>query len=156
MTPIKRFLIGGPGGATPLADAALLLLRLFAGFAIAYFHGLGKVPPSPGFIEGVASMGFPLPMVFAWAAGFAELVGGLLLMIGLLTRPAALSLLFTMGVAFFVRHAADPFLEKEKAYVYGAIFLFLLLVGAGRFSLDHLLGHRAGAPTVDRFARQRL
>ena len=156
MKPTYRLLLGGSGGATPLADAALLILRILTGFAIAYFHGLAKVPPSPGFIEGVAGLGFPFPIVFAWAAGIAELIGGVLLVVGLLTRPASLFLLFTMGVAFFVRHAADPFLEKEKAYVYGAVFLFFLLVGAGRYSLDHFLGHRAGAPTVDRFARQRL
>lgn len=156
MKPTHRVLIGGPGGASPLADAALLILRLLAGFAIAYFHGLGKVPPSPGFVDTVAGLGFPLPAVFAWAAGLVELVGGLLLMVGLLTRPASFLLLITMGVAFFVRHAEDPFSGKEKAYLFGAIFLFFLLVGAGRFSLDYLLGNRAVAPTVSRYARVRL
>lgn len=156
MTSTKRFLFGGPGGADALADAALLILRVLAGFAIAYFHGLGKIPPSPGFVEGVAGLGFPLPTVFAWAAGLAEFVGGLLLVVGLFTRPAALSLLFTMLVAFFLRHADDPFAQKEKAYLFGAIALFFLLVGAGRFSLDALLRRRTGAATVDRFARHRL
>lgn len=156
MKPTHRLLIGGPGGATTLADAALLTLRLFAGFGIAYFHGLGKVPPSPGFVESVGGLGFPVPVVFAWAAGLAELVGGVLLMIGLLTRPAALSLVFTMAVAFFLRHADDPFAQKEKAYIYGAVFLFFLLIGAGRYSVDHLLGGRTRTPTVDRFANKRL
>lgn len=156
MKSTRSLLIGGPGGAGTLADAAFLILRLLAGFAIAYFHGLGKIPPSPQFVETVAGLGFPAPVAFAWAAGIAKLMGGTLLAIGLLTRPAAFFLLVTMSVAFFVRHAADPFAGKEKAYLFGAIALFFLLAGAGRFSLDRLLRRRTTAPTVDRFARQRL
>ena len=156
MKSTRALLIGGPGGAAPLADIAFLLLRVLAGLALAYFHGLGKVPPSPGFVEGVAAMGLPLPVVFAWAAGLAELVGGVLLAVGLLTRPASFFILVTMGVAFFLRHADDPFLDKEKAYLYGAIALFFLLAGAGRFSLDRLMRRRTKPATVDRFAHRRL
>ncbi len=153
MTSPSRTLLGGAGGADAAADAGLLILRLFAGLALAFGHGLGKIPPSAGFVEATAALGFPLPEVFAWAAGLAEFVGGLLLVVGLLTRPAAVFVAFTMAVAAFGQHAADPFADKEMALLYGVIALTLLLSGAGRFSLDALLRRRAERRTVSRYAR---
>lgn len=153
MKPYQRFFLGGPGGASTLADAGLLILRLMAGFALAYYHGLGKIPPSPGFVEGVAAMGYPAPMIFAWAAALAETVGGTFLALGLLTRPASFFILCTMASAFFLRHAEDTFLQAEKAYLFGGIALCFLLIGAGRFSLDHVLRNRLVTPRVSRYAR---
>lgn len=153
MTSYQRFFIGGSGGASALADAGLLILRLLAGFALAYYHGLGKLPPSPGFIEGVAAMGFPAPTFFAWAAGLAETVGGAFLALGLLTRPASFFILCTMASAFFLRHAEDTFPQAEKAYLFGSIALCFLLIGAGRFSLDRLLRGWLVTPRVSRYAR---
>lgn len=123
-------------------DLGLLLLRLVAGPALAFAHGIGKLPPSERFVAGVAEMGFPAPLLFAWAAGLAELVGGLLLAAGLLTRPAAFLIAVTMGVATFVRQAGDPFTEREAAVLHGSIALFYLVVGPGRLSLDAILARR--------------
>lgn len=153
MKPYHHFLIGGAGGTDAIADAGLLVLRLMAGLALAFAHGLGKVPPSPGFVETTAALGFPLPGLFAWAAGLAEFAGGLLLVVGLLTRPAAFFVLFTMGVAFFLQHGADPFASKEKAFLFGAVAICLLLTGAGRFSLDALLRRRLEHRTISRYVR---
>ena len=153
MKPYHRFFLGGPGGANTLADVALLILRVMAGFALAYYHGLGKIPPSPGFVEGVAEMGYPAPHLFAWAAALAETVGGTLLAVGLFTRPASFFIAWTMASAFFIRHADDTFLQAEKAYLFGGIALFYLLTGAGRFSLDHLLRGWISTPRVSRYAR---
>ena len=141
------FLSGPPAGVNaPLTDAGLLVLRVFAGLALALGHGLGKLPPSPGFIEGVGQMGFPLPALFAWAAAIAEFVGGLLLAAGLLTRPASLLIFFTMATAAFIRHAPDPFSGKEKALLFLFVALLFLLAGAGRYSLDALLSRRRAKP----------
>jgi len=145
MRDYQRFLIGGPGGADAVADAGLLVLRLFAGLAMAFAHGLGKLPPSPGFVNTVGNLGFPAPELFAWSAGVAEFAGGLLLAIGLLTRPASLAIALTMAVAAFGQHAADPFAGKEKALLFMFVALMFLLTGPGRFSVDALLG-RARAP----------
>lgn len=139
MPTFRELLIGGAGGRTALADLALLLLRVAAGAGLALGHGLGKLPVSDQFVDGVADIGFPAPVVFAWAAALAESLGGLLLALGLLTRPAALFILCTMGTAFFVVHAADPFQTKEMAMLYGVIALAFLLAGAGRYSVDALL-----------------
>jgi putative oxidoreductase len=133
---MKTFLIGGTHLESPLANAGLLLLRVFAGLALLFQHGLHKMPPSPRFIERVSDIGFPLPELFAWAAGGAEAVGGGLLALGLLTRPASAFILVTMLVAAFGRHGSDPFGEKELALLYGCVALLFLLVGSARYGLD--------------------
>lgn len=144
MKALKELLFGGAGGGSPVADAGMLVLRLFAGIAMAAGHGFGKLPPSERFIAGVGEMGFPAPTVFAWAAALSEFAGGVLLALGLATRPAAFFLLGTMCTAGFIRHAEDPFVVKEKAFLYAAIALMFMLAGAGRFSLDALLRGRRG------------
>lgn len=142
MADLTYYTIGATDRRAPLADFALLLVRAFFGLALALAHGLGKVPVGEPFIAGVAALGFPAPALFAWAAALSELVGGLLLALGLFTRPAALAILFTMGVAAFARPAADPFGERELALAYFAVALGFLLLGAGRYSLDAVLRNR--------------
>lgn len=128
------------GWRKPTANAGLLVLRVMMGLGIAH-HGFGKV--FGGVIvpltEGLTKMGFPAPVLMAWLAALSELVGGLLIAIGLGTRAAAFFVAFTMGVAFFIAHAHDPFQVKELAYMYGAIALSLILTGAGDYSLDFLI-----------------
>lgn len=138
----KTLLFGGSAPPSLPADIGLTLLRVSAGLAMAFAHGLGKVPPPDRFVGGIESMGFPAPLLFAWLAGLAELVGGLLLALGLLTRPAALSIAFTMFVAFFIRHGGDPFRDKELAFLFLAISIAFTLTGSGRFSLDRFLRGR--------------
>ena len=141
---IARVLFGGDGGTSRLADAGLLLFRLFVGLTLAWGHGINKLPPSEGFTSGVVEMGFPAPTAFAWAAGVAEFVGGHLIALGLVTRPAALFAAITMCVAAFIRQAGDPFSEIEKALLFLAAAVLLLLTGAGRYSVDAILRRRAG------------
>ena len=120
-------------------SAGLLWLRVAAGLGIA-IHGHGKVFGGymDKFTSGVAQMGFPAPEFFAWAAALSEFAGGILLILGLGTRFAALSILTTMSVAFFITHGADPFKVKELAFLYWGISGALMLTGAGAFSLDRL------------------
>jgi putative oxidoreductase len=111
-------------------------LRLWTGLALALAHGVGKVSNLPGFTASVAKKGFFLPEVLGPAAALSELVGGLLLVIGLLTRVAATFVLVTLLVAGLIVHAADPFMKKELALTYAISALVLLLAGPGRYSLD--------------------
>ncbi|MGB3541631.1 DoxX family protein [Rubrivirga sp.] len=138
---IRDFLFG-TGKTSRATDIGLLILRVGIGLPMAFGHGLGKIPPSEGFIGATGDMGFPIPIVFAWAAALSEFLGGLLIALGLLTRPAALMLAITMAVAAFVRHAADPFSTKELALVYLAASLALLATGAGRYAIDRALRRR--------------
>lgn len=117
----------------------ILVFRVFIGLTMAFAHGLGKLPPPQMLIDGVQSMGFPLPVVFAWAAALSEFVGALLIAAGLFTRYAAGFLAFTMGVAAFVVHAQDTFDKKEMALLYLAACVLIMFVGAGRFSLDRII-----------------
>lgn len=120
-------------------DLGMFVLRVFAGGAMAYAHGLGKIPPSEGLINGVTALGFPVPVIFAWSAALAELIGGGLIALGLYTRISSLFLGFTMAVAAFGAHAADPFQKQEMALLYLAVCIFFMLAGAGNWSLDKII-----------------
>jgi putative oxidoreductase len=138
-------LVFGPRRDSPEIDAGLLILRVVAGLAIALLHGLGKVPPSPGFVGMIGGMGFPAPELFAWLAAIAEFGGGLLLAAGLLTRPAALLLFFHFAVVVLFVHAGESLGDRELPMMFWAIALQFLLTGPGRYSLDALIGRdRAG------------
>lgn len=69
---------------------------------------------------------------------FAEVVCSILIGIGFKTRLASIPLLATMLVAGFINHAADPIAQKEKSFLFLIIYLFLLLKGSGKLSLDYL------------------
>lgn len=118
-------------------NAGLLFLRVLLGSGIAY-HGYNKIfgGQMTMLTQGVAKLGFPMPEVFAWAAALSEFAGGILIIFGLLTQPAAFFLLVTMLVAIFGVHKNDPLQAKELAIAYATGAGALMLTGAGRFSLD--------------------
>ncbi len=123
-----------------LTPIGLLWLRVLTGFGIAS-HGFGKVfgGTISQFAEGVAEMGFPFAIFFAWMAALTEFFGGLLIASGLGTRIVAGFLFINMGVAAFIRHAPDPFGRKELALSYWAMAGAIILLGAGKWSLDYLI-----------------
>ena len=73
-------------------------------------------------------------------AGVLELVGGLLLIVGLFTRPTGFVLSGFMAVAYFMAHAPKGFLpilnQGELAVIYCFLFLYFAVAGAGAFSID--------------------
>ena len=123
-----------------LASVGLLFLRVLAGAGIAY-HGYGKVfgGHMSQMAEGVAALGFPSPLFFAWAASLSEFAGGICLVLGLGSRVAALMIFFTMTVAAFMTHAEDPLKVKELALAYWAISGALVLTGPGSLAFDRFL-----------------
>ena len=122
-------------------NLGLLWLRVLMGLGISLFHGYGKVfgGRMEQFTEGAAKMGFPMPDLFAWTGALSEFLGGILIALGLGTRIAAFFVFSTMAVAAFIRHASDPFDVKELALLYGTVAMAIVLIGPGRFSLDHLI-----------------
>ncbi len=123
-----------------IESAGWLIVRLTFGLSLALAHGASKVF-TPGKIDsfavGVGEMGFPLPTFFAWCAALSEFLGGLLIALGLATRPAALFVAFAMVVALY-RHRADPFGKAELALLFFAIAVATAFIGGGKFSLDRL------------------
>ena len=147
MTSLQRFLFGSVTRDAP-ADLGLVVLRVVSGLSLALGHGLGKVPPSDGFVGMVGGMGFPAPGLFAWGATAAELGGGLLLALGLLTQPAGLLIAVNMLVVTLLAHAGDPFGDRELGLLYGVIALAFAVIGSGRYSLDAALRRRSGTITA--------
>ena len=136
---LNKILFGGESGLSPLANAGLAILRIFAGVALALSHGTGKLPPSEGFIGTAAGLGFPMPAVFAWAAGLSEFLGGAFLALGLFTRVSSFFIAMTMLVAILGVHGADPFQKQEMAFLYFFIALAFMLKGSGDWSIDSFL-----------------
>lgn len=117
-------------------DLGLLIFRLFVGLAMAFAHGLGKLPPPDKLVEGLTAMGLPMPGITSWLVALAEFGGGLFIALGICTRLSSAVLGFTMFVAGFVVHAADPFQVKELAFFYLASCVLLIFTGAGKYSVD--------------------
>jgi putative oxidoreductase len=134
---MKKLLFSGTEN-TITTDLFLALLRIYIGFSMAFAHGIKKVPPSEGFIEHTADLGFPAPFIFAWSAGLAEFACGIFLALGLFSRPSAFFVALTMFVAGFINHAGDPYGSAEKAIMYFVIAIVYLALGSGRYSLDSL------------------
>ncbi len=115
---------------------AWALIRATAGLCLAYGHGLPKLQRDmSGFASAIAELGFPAPLFFAWCATLTELVGGVLIALGLFTRPMGALAAFTMAVALF-QHRADAFRSLELPLIYFTIFFGAMLVGSGRYGLD--------------------
>ena len=114
---------------------ALSILRIMAGLVILQF-GTAKVlgfPAVPMF-AGVQ------PFTLIWFAGVLELIGGILLTIGLFTRPVAFILSGEMAAAYFIAHfgkSVIPLLNGgNEAVIYCFVFLYLFFAGGGPWSLD--------------------
>ena len=73
---------------------------------------------------------------------FAEFFCSIFIAFGIGTRLASIPLIITMLVAAFIAHSDDPFGQKEKALLYVLIYLVLLVVGSGKFSLDYLISSK--------------
>jgi len=70
---------------------------------------------------------------------FSEFICSLLIGIGLATRFASFALICTMMVAAFIAHGSDPFGKKELALLYLLIYVTILVVGSGKYSVDYYL-----------------
>jgi putative oxidoreductase len=145
-----RHLLAGMGSRSSAVDVALLLLRMFAGVAFV-LHGWGKVADVSGF---AAEQG--VPVVLGAAAEDVQCIGGLLLVVGLLTPLAAFGIGVTMVVAVVMLvRAGESFINPgghswESAALYAVLMLCLMILGAGRYALDATLFTRD--PVADRAA----
>lgn len=119
----------------------LSVLRIITGFLF-IAHGAQKLF---GFL---APPGAPTPPLFSQIGigGILEFFGGILILVGLFTRPVAFILSGTMAVAYFQMHAPNGFWplqnKGELAVLYCFVFLYLSVAGGGEWSIDRLLRRR--------------
>ena len=117
------------------APKMLSILRIMAGLLF-LAHGSQKwLSVPPGEHAGI-SLAAGLPAV----AGIIELVAGILITLGLFTRPAAFLASGTMAAAYFIAHAPQNFFPVnnggDAAILYCFVFLYLVFAGPGPWSLD--------------------
>ncbi len=105
-------------------------------------HGTAKLLGFP-FIEQIA---YPAPWSMYWIAAWFELIGGLLILVGLWTRWIGILLAGEMAVAYWIIHAGHspfPLVNKgEAAILFCFVFLALAVIGAGRWSVDQVLARK--------------
>jgi putative oxidoreductase len=122
------------------SPALLSLLRVMSGLLVLQ-HGTGKylnVPVGPMNNASIQTM--------SGAGGFIELICGVLLVIGLYTRPAAFLLSGMTAVAYFYAHAGRNFFPilngGELAALYSFVFLYIASAGGGAFSVDRFIRNK--------------
>jgi putative oxidoreductase len=120
---------------TAWAPRALSVLRIITGLMIIQ-HGMAKLIGFPA----VAAFANLNPLSLIGAAGFIELIGGALLIIGFLTQPVAFILSGEMAFAYFMAHAPKSFFPLINGGTLAIIFcfacLYLSTAGAGPWSVD--------------------
>jgi putative oxidoreductase len=133
----------GKSSFTTWEPLARSILRIVAGFLFS-LHGFQKLFGAFGGMGGRGAKAEFFSLV--WAAGFLETVGGLMILIGLATRPTAFVLSGQMAVAYFMTHASRGFWPilngGELAALYCFLFLWFAAAGAGPWSVDRLLGRK--------------
>ena len=121
----------------------LSVLRIMTGLLFLE-HGTAKFFGFPA-VEFLA--GTPL-FSLSGIGGVLEIVGGLLLVLGLFTRPAAFILSGEMAVAYFLAHAPSSFFpilnQGEAAILFCFVFLYLAFAGGGPWSLDAMMRRQRG------------
>ncbi len=123
-------------------DLSPLILRFITGLAF-IMHGWMKYPNIEGFTGFLTSMNVPMAAFFGPFIVYLEIVGGGLLIVGLLTHWVSKLLAINMLVAVALVHWKNGFFVQDGGYELAllllAMSLSLMITGAGRWSLDHLL-----------------
>ena len=125
------------------SDIGILILRVFPGFAMFLNHGMSKISAGTAKWERLGSaltdlIGFEsLKIFFGFMASYAESLGALFIMAGLLTRFSSFLLFFTMIVASLKHYFEGEF--SELAFIYGCICFALIISGPGKYSIDNIL-----------------
>ncbi|MCS3529202.1 DoxX family protein [Chryseobacterium sp. JUb7] len=130
---------------TIIRDIVLLIVRVFVGFAM-LSHGFPKLQMllEGGKIEFFDFLGLG-PQISLILTILAEFACSILLILGLFSRVALGFLIFTMIIAGFVVHGADPFGKRELSLIYLSVYMLLMTFGAGKISVDYMIEKRKRA-----------
>jgi putative oxidoreductase len=126
-----------------LHDSAETLLRVVAGVALVT-HGLGKVVDPFAAAGMVESLGFYPGVFWSPVLSFTEFFSGILVTIGLLTRPASFAAMFILLVTVWFHGIAmdQGYSGAEKSILWAAIFFFFVIRGGNRHSVDAKIGRQ--------------
>lgn len=126
---------------TRLTPLVLTVMRVMAGAAL-MVHGWPKLMDPMGATGMVEGIGFAPGWLWSPALAITEFFGGLLLVIGLLTRPAALavSVVLLVTVWFHWVQLAQGYAGAELSLIWVTVTLFFAVRGAGPWSVDRLVG----------------
>ncbi|WP_267640413.1 DoxX family protein [Haloarchaeobius amylolyticus] len=140
------------------ADVSVLSLRVGVGL-IMLVHGLGKLTGAgpagsgiDGFAFALAGLGVPAPILTAWLVGFAETIGGLLVLVGLFSRVGAAAIAVVMTGAILLVHLPNGFVVSNGGYEFALLLLLvsvsLVFTDPGRYSVAHWLADREAEKTA--------
>jgi putative oxidoreductase len=121
-------------------NVSLLLFRVLVAGTMMMTHGLDKLMHFGERASQFPSVFGVGPTASLALAVFAEFFCSFAIVVGFATRLAALPVVITMGVAFFIIHFGDPFSRKELALLYLASFGMIFFTGAGSYSIDGIIG----------------
>lgn len=135
------------GWTHPLQSLFLLLVRLIWGTQLLLI-GIEKLKDIQKTIDQFTTLNIPQPLNAAWTVGSIEAICGLLLVLGFLSRLAALPLVAVMIGAYTFAHAQSltdfTLFTQEAPYLFLMASLIVLCFGPGKISLDNLIRARAG------------
>ena len=123
-------------------NIALLLARLTIAYGF-YEPAMKKWSDISSVADWFGSLGIPFPLLNAYMAAATELLGVVLLTLGLFTRLISIPLIIVMIVAITTVHLAHGFSAGDNGFEIPLYYMLFLAIfasfGAGKFSLDHLL-----------------
>lgn len=137
MNAFYRFLFPVKSDTTSMSLFLLALRILFGSLFLT--HGIQKWS---NYSDMAASFPDPLGVGHATSLGlaiFGELFCSVGFIFGALYRLALIPMIFTMSVAYFVIHGADPFGAKELPFIYLVVFVLMYITGPGKFALDRMI-----------------
>lgn len=123
----------------PLQGIANLLLRTGVSLSMIYLHGWPKLLE---YLNGGTDFSDPLGVgseLSLLLAIFAEVICSILLVLGAFSRLSVIPLIFTMLVVMFIVNAGQPPIYLEKASIFLMTYIFILLAGSGKYSVDAIL-----------------
>jgi len=127
---------------TNFQSLSLLLARLVIAYGF-YEPAMNKWKDINGIATWFGSLGIPFPTINAYMAATTEILGVVLLTLGLFTRLISIPLMVTMVVAIITVHISHGFAAGDNGFeipLYYMLFLFIFTAhGAGKYSLDYLM-----------------
>ena len=141
---LPQKLLGSSIPNDALVQFVWLVVRLVVG-GLMIHNGFNKLGNVQGFADNVVSfIGLPFPIFSTYLAAYVEIIGSVLLALGLLTRLNAVALFATMGIAILFHLKADGLQVSplETASLYASLYALFFVCGGGKWSLDELIAKK--------------